>query len=139
MTRLLGIVGALILVSAGALGAWAAARPPIALLVAPAATDVHITRLHWNEWQISYRVPKAAPWSSAIGRQLEAAGWASDGPAGYGALARTYSHATQLGLGELWEWAYLTVDPLHADRATIRLRRFVHLSWLGAGLPNGAH
>lgn len=139
MTRLLAIMGALILISAGTLGAWMAARPPLASLVVPAATDVQVTRLNWNEWQISYRVPKAAPWSSELGKQLQAAGWASDGPAGYGALAQTYSHAMPIGVGELWEWTYLTVEPLRPDVAKIRLRRYIHLSWPGAGLPNGAH
>lgn len=139
MNRMLAVVALLLLLSAGAAGVWAAAQPPVGLLLVPGASDVRITRLGWNEWQISYRVPGAAPWPSTVGRQLQAAGWAIERPAKYGALSRTYNHATGLGIGELWEWAYLTVDPVHPDLVRMMLRRSVHLPWLGINLPYPAH
>jgi hypothetical protein len=130
MRTLLALFGVFLMLAVCAVGSWGAIRPPLALLVVPGATDIQVARRGWNAWQMSYHAP-AVPttWSSAVVQQLEAQHWASPDQVGYGALSRSYSREVSFGVGELWEWTYLTVDPLRPQLAQILVRRWIAFPW----------
>jgi hypothetical protein len=80
----------------------------------------------WNTWQISYQAPGSlTTWSTDVANQLEAQHWNSLDHVEYGSLSPTYSRAVTLGFGEVWEWAYLTFDPLRPHVAQIKVRRWI--------------
>jgi hypothetical protein len=43
----------------------------------------------------------------------------------YGSLTRSYSRAVSFGFVELWEWSFLTFDPLRPQDAQITVRRWI--------------
>jgi hypothetical protein len=56
MTRVLGLIGILVIVGACAAGSWLAIRPPLAPFLAPGATKVQVVNVSIWEQQISYHV-----------------------------------------------------------------------------------
>ena len=129
MSRILALFGILIIIMAYTAAGWVALYPPQAMF-APGATDIKVSRLGWNEWQISYRAPgKPTTWYSDVSHQLEAQGWGSLDRAEYGALSRTYSRASPLGPCALWEWSFLTFAPLRPRNARITVRRWFAVPW----------
>jgi hypothetical protein len=130
MSRNVAVVGALMLLLVCGGAGWMATHPPLGQFLVPGATDVQVTILGWNEWQISYHAPDTAtPWSTAVGRHLETHGWSSPDSVAYGALSRSYSRGSSLGFCALWEWAFLTFDPVRPHVAQIRLRRWIAIAW----------
>jgi hypothetical protein len=126
MGRSLAIVGVLMLVMACSGAGWITTHPPVGHFLVPGATDIQVSALGWNEWQLSYHVPELpTTWSTAVGRNLEANRWTSPDAVGYGALVRSYSRATSLGICALWEWAFLSFDPRRPQVARIRIRRWI--------------
>ena len=101
-------------------------RPAVDQLVVPGATDIEVSMIRWSEWQLRYRAPEGStPWITVIGHQLELQGWSSPDQAAYTPLNRTYSRAISLGFLEVWEWRFLTFDPLDPTTAQIRMRRWI--------------
>lgn len=124
------LVGVLLALSGCSIGCWYAIHPTFALFVAPGATNISITRLGWNVWQLGYHATGApTTWSTDVGQQLEVHHWNGPDKAAYGALTRTYSRATQFGACELWVWAYLTFDPLQPQKARSIVRWEIVLPW----------
>jgi hypothetical protein len=125
MRRIFALFGMLLMLACG-IGGWVAAHPPLVLFTVPQATDVQVATKGWNEWQIRYHAPGSpTTWYTDIAHQLEAQHWSSPDRVEYGSLTRTYSHGLSFGFCELWEWAYLTFDPLRPHIAQIKLRRWV--------------
>jgi hypothetical protein len=125
----LGFCLLLLLLSCG-IGSKMAMRPRVELFLVPGATGVEISRMGWNEWQISYYAPGSpTTWSSDVAHQLEAQHWSSPDRVEYGSLSRTYNYASSLGCIELWEWAYLTFEPSRPHAAKIRVRRWIAIPW----------
>ena len=119
----------LLLLSCG-IGSRMAIRPRVELFLVPGATGVEISRLGWNEWQISYYAPGSpTTWSTDVAHQLELQHWASQDRVEYGALSRTYNRASSPGIIELWEWAYFTFEPSKPRDAKIRVRRWIAIHW----------
>ena len=130
MKRILALFSVLIALGACGIGGWVAARPSLALFIVPEATDVKVATLGWNERQIRYHAPGSpTTWYSDVAKQLEAQHWSSPDRVEYGALSRTYSRASLFGFGTLWEWAYLTFDPLRPHVAQIKVRRVLSILW----------
>jgi hypothetical protein len=130
MGRRVAVVGLLMMLVACGGAGWMATRPPVGQFLVPGATDIQVTALGWNEWQINYRAPDVpTSWFTAIGRHLEAQRWSSPDSVGYGALSRSYSRASSLGCCALWEWAFLSFDPARPDVAQIRMRRWIAIPW----------
>lgn len=130
MKRLSAVLGVLVILTACSVGSWVAAQPALGLLVARDATDIKVVMRGWNTWKISYRAPGApTTWSTEIAHRLEAEHWASPDTVGYGSLSRSYSRAVSFGFGELWEWVYLTFDPLRPQDAQITVRRWIAIGW----------
>ena len=130
MGRSVAVIGLLMMVVACGGAGWMATRPPLGQILVPGATDIQVTALGWNEWQISYRAPDSAtPWSTAVGRHLEADNWSSPDSVGYGALSRSYTRASSFGFCTLWEWIFLSFDPVRPHVAQIRMRRWLAISW----------
>jgi hypothetical protein len=126
MGRRVAVVGLLMMLVACGGAGWTATRPPLGRFLVLGATDIQVTALGWNEWQLTYRAPDSAtPWSTAVGRNLEADRWSSPDNASYGALSRSYTRASSLGLCTLWEWAFLSFDPIKPHVAQIRVRRWI--------------
>jgi hypothetical protein len=124
------VVGVLLLLLTCGGAGLMVGRPPVEQFVAPGATDIEVTALGWNEWQLRYRAPAGpTPWLMTIGRQLEQQGWSSPDRGGYGALSRSYTRVSSLRLCERWEWAFLTVDPRNPQVAQIRLRVWIAIPW----------
>jgi hypothetical protein len=124
------VVGVLLLLLACGGAGWVVGRPPVEQFLVPGATDIQVTPLRWNEWQLRYHLPdRPTPWLTIIGRQLEQQGWSSPDEVGYGALSRSYTRASSLKLCERWEWAFLTVDPRKPQVAQIRLRVWIAIPW----------
>jgi hypothetical protein len=125
-----------------AVGSKMILHPPLSRYLVPGATDIRVVGLGWNEWQISYHAPGSiATWSTIIGRNLEADAWTSPGNVGYGALSRSYTRASSLAFCALWEWAFLSFDPVRPHVAQIRVRRWIAIPWWGrlsqrASIPN---
>ena len=129
MRRLFVLFGVLLTLACG-IGGWVAAHPPLILFIVPEATDVKVATHGWNEWQMSYHAPGSpTTWYMDVAKQLEAQHWSSPDRVEYGALSRTYSRASSFWFGELWEWAYLTFDPLRPHGAQITVRRALSISW----------
>jgi hypothetical protein len=134
MGRSAVVVGMLMLLAACGGGGWMATRPSLAGFLVPDATDIHVVALGWNEWQLSYHAPGTpARWPTVIGRRLESEHWSRTDSVGYGALSRSYTRASPLGFCTLWEWAYLSFDPLRPRVAQIRVRRWITIEWLQHG------
>ena len=130
MKPLTALVGVLLILTACTVGSWGAAQPSLAVLIVPDATDIKVVMRAWNTWQISYRAPGApTTWSTDIAHQLEAEHWSSPDKVEYGSLNRSYSRAVSFGFGELWEWIYLTFDPLRPQDAQITVRRWIAIRW----------
>ena len=130
MVRICALCGVLLMLAVCGVTAWVAPQPPLALFSVPGATDIRVVRQGWGAWQISYRAPGApATWPSDVAGRLEAQHWSSPDRAEYGALTRTYNHALRLRVCELWEWAYLTFDPLRPHDAQITVRRWIVFPW----------
>jgi hypothetical protein len=130
MGRSVAVIGAIVVLLACGGAGWTATRPPLEQFLVPGATDIQVVALGWNEWQISYRAPDlSTPWSTAIGRNLETDRWSSPDIVGYGALSRSYTRASSLGLWTLWEWAFLSFDPIKPHVAQIRVRRRIAITW----------
>jgi hypothetical protein len=125
MGRSVALVGVLMLLIVRSGAGWVATRPPLARFVVPGATDIQVTTLRWNEWQVRYHAPGTpTTWYADVGRMLEAHHWISPDQATYAPLNRSYSRAVSLGFCDLWEWVYLTFDPLRPASAQIRVRRW---------------
>ena len=78
MGRSVAVVGLLMMFVACGGAGWRATRPPVGQFLVPGATEIQVTALGWNEWQLSYRAPDApTPWSTTVGRHLEADNWSS--------------------------------------------------------------
>jgi hypothetical protein len=60
---------------------------------------------------------------------LERDHWSSPDPVGYASGNRSYMRASSLGIGEVWDWVMVQVDPFHPEVAQIRLRREVVFPW----------
>ena len=131
MARIFALLSLLLALAACSVGGWSIAHPPVALFVVPGATDLQVASLGWNEWQIRYRAPGSpTTWYTDVAHQLEEQHWSSMDRVEYGSLTRTYSRVVSFEFGELWEWAYLTFDPVRPHVAQIKVRR-----WLGALAP----
>ena len=130
MRRSVAVVGLLIvLVACGGAG-WMATRPPLGRFLVPGATDIQVTALGWNEWKLNYRAPDLpTTWSAVVERNLETDGWSSPDSMGYGALSRSYTRASSFGFYALWEWAFLSFDPVKPHTVQIRMRRWIFISW----------
>jgi hypothetical protein len=129
MGRSAVVVGVLMLLAACG-GGWMATHPPLTGFLVPDATDIRVVALGWNEWQLSYHTPGSpSRWPTDIGRRLEREHWISTDSVGYGALSRSYTRASPLGFCALWEWAYLSFDPLRPHIAQIRVRRWIAIGW----------
>lgn len=123
-----GIVAMLVALMLCGLAGWRATHPALGIFVAPGATDLQITPVGWGTWQIRYRAQgNPTTWYSDIAERLERQRWRTADRAEYGALSRTYSRAISLGVGELWEWATLTFDPLKPNEAHITVRQWIAL------------
>jgi hypothetical protein len=134
--RLLARVGVLLTLAVGSAGGWAATQQVRAHFIVPDATDIQEVTRGWDEWQIRYQVPGVpTTWLTDVSRQLEAQRWGSSDRAGYGGLTRNYSRAVRFGPCELWEWAFLTFDPLQPHIAQITVRRAIVFPWLRRLLP----
>jgi hypothetical protein len=130
MGRIVGLLGLLVTLAACGVGGWATARRSLALFVVPNATDIQVAVLGWGEWQISYDAPDSPTmWYMDVAHQLEAQHWSSPDRVEYGALSRTYSRASSYGFGELWEWAFLTIDPRRPQQVRIRVRQQIAMRW----------
>lgn len=135
---LLGLVAIMFCGLAG----WRVMHPTLSLFVAPGAIALEITAVGWNTWQIHYHAQgKPTSWYTDIADRLERQGWHTADRAEYGALSRTYSRAISFGVGELWEWASLTFDPLQPEEARITVRRWIALpNWrIIDGRPTDEH
>lgn len=129
MRRSVAVVGVLMLLAACSGAGLMTTRPAVEQFLVPGATNVQVIPVGWNEWQISYHSPGSpTSWYTDVAQQLEAQHWSSPDHVAYGSLTRTYSHAISLGCCELWEWAFLTFDPLRPRDAQIRVRRWVAFS-----------
>lgn len=118
---------------------WIAADSSLKHFILLGATDVQITALRWNEWQISYHAPVSpTTWSASLGRNLEAQRWSSLDSAEYGALNRTYTRVSSFGFCSLWEWAFLHFDPTRPHVAHIRVRRWLAIRWSAVSLQRPA-
>jgi hypothetical protein len=130
MGRIFAVVGVLMMLAACGVGRWVAVRPPMKLLVVPGARDVEVVALGWGAWQIRYQAPGApTTWYTDVAHQLEAQHWSSLDQVAYAPLTRTYSRVVSLGFCDLWEWAYLTFDPLSPHIARINVRRWLAIPW----------
>lgn len=130
MRHIVAVIGVLLIVMACGGTAWVATHPSLRQFLVPGATEIQLSRQAWNQWQISYRAPGSpTTWYTDIPRQLEAQRWSSLDRVEYGSLTRTYSRAMSFGLCELWEWAYLTFDPLKPASAQIKIRRWITIPW----------
>jgi hypothetical protein len=130
MSRSVVVIGVLMMLVACGSAGWMTTRPSLEQFLVPGATDIQVTALGWNERQISYRAPDLpTPWVTAVGRNLEKARWSSPDSVGYGALTRSYTRASSLGFCTLWEWAYLTFDPIRPHIAQIRVRWWIAIPW----------
>jgi hypothetical protein len=128
---LFALLGVLLTLAAGSAGTWAATQQMRARFIVSDATNIQEVTRGWGEWQITYRAPGVpATWLTNVSRQLEAQRWSSPDRTGYGGLTRSYSHAVQFGPCELWEWVYLTFDPLQPHIAQITVRRAIAFPWL---------
>ncbi len=126
MGRIFAVFGVLMTLAACGVGGWVAARPPMKLLLVPGARDVEVMALGWGTWQISYYAPGApTTWYTDVAHQLEAQHWSSLDQVAYAPLTRIYSRAVSFGFCDLWEWTYLTFDPLRPHSAQIKVRRWV--------------
>jgi hypothetical protein len=130
MGRRIAVFGLLILVAVCSGGGWMAIRPPLAQFLVPGAADIRVTALRWNEWQLIYHTSGSpATWLLDVGRHLEHEGWNSPDRVGYGALSRSYMRSSSLVFCTLWEWAYLSFDPVRPHVAQIRVRRSIVIGW----------
>ena len=130
MKRILALFSVLIALGGCGIGGWVAVRPSLALFIVPNATDIQMVSQGWGAWQIRYYAPGSpTTWHIDVAKQLEAQHWSSPDRVEYGALSRTYSRASLFGFGALWEWAYLTVDPLRPHVAHINVQRWIAISW----------
>jgi hypothetical protein len=130
MGRSVAVVSVLMMLVACSGAGWMATRPPLGQFLMPGATDIQVTALGWNEWQISYRVPNLpTSWSTAVGHKLEMDRWSSPDSVGYGALTRSYTRASSFGFCTLWEWAFLSFDPIRPQVVQIRMRRWLAIPW----------
>jgi len=129
MHRTLALFGVLLAVTLCSIGGWGGPHRPPAVFIAPGATDVQLRRLRWNEWQISYQASGSpALWYTEVPHQLEMQHWGSPDRVEYGSLSRTYSRRVPFACGELWEWAFLSFDPLRPHDVHIYLRRWIAVS-----------
>jgi hypothetical protein len=109
---------------------WMLFHSSVTPFLIPGATDIQVVSIGVWEWQLAYRVPGSiTTWFTAIGRNLETDRWSSPDRVEYGALSRTYSRASSFGFAELWEWTFLTIDPLRPQEAKIRMRRQIAIPW----------
>jgi hypothetical protein len=130
MGRRVAVVGLLMMLVACGIGGWVAARPSLMLYVVPGARNVEMTAQGLATWQISYHAPGSpTTWYTDVAHHLESQHWSSPDRVEYGSLSRTYSHAVSLGICELWEWAFLTLDPLAPHIAQIKVRRWIAIPW----------
>ena len=130
MGRYFALLGVLLVLLAESTAAWAAQRSPAAPFLVPGATAVQVTGMGIHEWQIRYRAPgEPGTWFTALVQQLEHDHWSSPDPVGYASGNRTYMRASSLGIGEVWDWAMVWIDPFHPEVAQIRWRREVVFPW----------
>jgi hypothetical protein len=131
MQKIAALTSLPLLLMACGWGIWVVVRPSPALFVVPAATQLHITELGWRTWQITYHAPGTpTTWYGDVARQLEANDWSSQDHRAYGALSSSYIHTLSFGIGELWQRAYLTFDPLQPQIAHINVRHDIVIPWL---------
>jgi hypothetical protein len=129
MGRIAAVFCVLIMLLVSGAG-WITARPSLAPFLVPGATNVQVVPLGWGTWQFSYDVAGSpTTWYTDIPRQLEAQRWSSMDRVEYGAMTRTYNRTVSFGVCELWEWAFLTFDPLQPNVAHIIVRRWVAIPW----------
>jgi len=105
MRRMLVIIAFVSTLSVG-LGIWYMLRPPVNVLIVPAATEVEVIRIGFGEQLITYQAPGAPyAWKTIIGRNLLAHGWTdpiwwrSDMP------VRSYWHMSRFWFGTVWDQA----------------------------------
>ena len=103
--------------------AWAATRPPIALLVPPGARDIHVQRMGFGQWLLTYEAAGGRyEWYYAVATRLADSGWSQPSKWGPPAQLNTYTQVTPLWVGFLWEQVELHGD---SNRARIILRRWL--------------
>ncbi len=130
MGRTIAVLSLFITLTAAGAGGWALAQPRLAPFLSTDARAVEIRTLSWNHWQISYRAPGSpTTWYTDVAHQLEANGWSSQDRAEYGSLSRVYIRAVSFSVFEVWEWTYLTFDPLQPTMARIRVRQWITIPW----------
>ena len=126
MRRILLLLEISCLVAAGYLGALWAVRPPIQLLVAPDATDMHAVVTGLGEWTVTYRASDLSNgWFADVVHRLEANGWAPSGECYIGGPPHdppTYTRETSSGFAVLWEQAEFECDQ---GVARVRLHRWI--------------
>ena len=130
MGRSFALLGVLLLLLAGSGAVWAGQGSLAAPFLVPGATAGQVTGLGAHAWQIRFRVPgEPGTWYTALVQQLERDHWSSPDPVGYASGNRSYLRTSSLGIGEVWDWVMVWVDPFHPDVAQIRLRREVAFPW----------
>ncbi len=119
----ISIVGVILALAVASAGMWAVMRPLTEPLPVSGATDITISRLAWNAWQISYYTTANA------GEQLESHDWSSPDDSQYGPLSRSYMRISSLGVGELREAAFVWRDPIKPQLSHIRIQRWIMFPW----------
>lgn len=130
MGRMLALLGLIVAVLVGSAGLWAALRPPRVPFLVTGATEIQVAPLGSNTWQISYRAPGApGTWYAEVQQQLEREQWHSPDRKEYAPLNRTYMRASSFGVGDMWAWVFVHLDPFQPEVAQIRVRRVVVFPW----------
>ena len=130
MSRTLALLGVLLALQGCRSDAWGAPRSLAAPFLVPGATEIRVASLGSHTWQISYRAPGVpSTWYAAVVQQLEQDQWRSPDRAEYGPLNRTYMRASSVGIGDVWEWVFVRLDPMKPEVAQITLRRVVVFPW----------
>jgi hypothetical protein len=100
-----------------------AMHPLTALLPVSGATDITIVMLGWKAWQTSYYT------AADVSGQIKSRGWSNADDQQYGPLGHAYTRTTSLGVGQLWEWAFVWRDPAEPQIAHVRERRWIEFAW----------
>jgi hypothetical protein len=130
MGRYFVLLGVLLVLLVESPAVWAAQRSPADPFLVSGATAVQVTGLGAHAWQIRYRAPgEPGTWYTELVQQLERDHWSSPDPVGYASGNRSYMRASSLGIGEVWDWVMVWVDPFHPEVAQIRWRREVVFPW----------
>jgi hypothetical protein len=131
------ILAVLTLLLSGAIvgsGSWMLFHPFVTPLLVPGATDIQVVSTGVWEWRITYDAsgPPYA-WYFTLSRMIEGQGWTArrpwqpDGSTMFDPVwPRRFEWVyTRL----LWDEVVLIPDQNHSQRATIRLRRSIHIPW----------